>query len=144
MQQSVLKNNIAKFNAPNYLNTDPPDHVDVFAASIKVSSAKPAYIRPIVIKSRKEAKPIEPATVAQSTPSLPKSSYEIALETQKRIQALRAQSELQNLNMPIQKIVIEKSRNNWKVIIGYSVALILLALMIGPLFNHVATALAAF
>lgn len=140
--------NIAKFSKPaqgtkaKHKGSSPK--VDVFAAGIVVDDYKTVVIQPNIIKTRGVDTQSLIDALQDNTTGPAKSPYQIELDTQKRIQRLRDQALLQQHNAPKKNEAIKKSSDNWKIIVAYSVAILLLLLLVGPFFGHVASALAAF
>ena len=142
MNQTVLSPNIATQDETNYTNKTPRYTVDVYSASITIHSDDIVMIRPNVIDTNRLVS--QKPEFTSSVPEPIKSQHQTVIETQKRIQTLRAQSILQNHNSSKRKARFKSSSDNWKLIVGYTIAILLAVLLLIPFVNHVATALAAF
>ena len=137
MNQTVLHPNTAKLDETQHQSASYRDTIDVYSASIEILGDEAATIRPNIIDTQK---PVFVDTVAQPA----KPQYQTDIDTQKRIQRLRAQAILHSHNAPKKNIVTRQSSDNWKLIVGYTIAILLAVLLVIPFVNHVATALAAF
>lgn len=141
--------NISEFNEPTQhgkanKHTDSNPRVDVFAAGIVVDSYRTVVIQPNIIKTRRAETKSLIGELQDNASGPTKSPYQIELDTQKRVQRLRDQALLRQHNAPKKNEMIKKGSDNWKLIVAYSAAILLLLLLVGPFFGHVASALAAF
>lgn len=137
MNQTVLHPDTIRLDESNHTSTSHNNTVDVYSASIEIHGDEAVTIRPNIIDTHK---PIFVDPVVQPL----RSQYQTDIDTQKRIQKLRAQAILQSHNAPKKNIVARHGRDNWKLIVGYTIAILLAVLLVLPFVNHVATALAAF
>lgn len=141
--------NIAKFNKSTQ-NSKTDEHissnprVDVFAAGIVVDSYRTVVIQPNIIKTRRVETKNQIGELQDNALVPTKSPYQVELDNQKRIRRLRDQALLQHYNAPKKHEVIKKGSDNWKLIAAYTAVVLLLLLIVGPFFGHVASALAAF
>lgn len=134
MNQTLLRLDTASSNDS--------DTIEVYSAGIEVHDASPIIIRPNVIDTR--TVPNQRLAFTDYRRSEPiKSAYQAQLDSAKRVQRLRDQSILQRHSKSKKSIAIQKVNANWRPILVYGLAILLLALIVGPFFGHVATALAS-
>ena len=137
MNQTVLHPDTARLDESKHTGTSHNNMVDVYSASIEILGDEAVTIRPNIIDAHK---PVFVDPVSQPV----KSQYQTDIDTHKRIQRLRAQAILQSHNAAKKNIITRHGSDNWKLIVGYTIAILLAVLLVLPFVNHVATALAAF
>lgn len=134
MNQTLLRLDTA---SPNDSDT-----IEVYSAGIEVHDTGPVIVRPNVIDA--SILPNQRLAFTDYRKSEPiKSAYQEQIDTAKRVQRLRDQAILQRHSKHNTNIVVQKANANWRLVLGYGIAVLLLALIVVPLFGHVATALAS-
>lgn len=134
MNQTLLRLDTA---SPNDSYT-----IEVYSAGIEIHDTDPVIIRPNIIDTRMVPKQKLVFTDYHKSEPV-KSTYQSQIDTAKRVQRLRDQAILQHHSQPKKKIAIQKANANWRLVLGYGIAVLLLALIVVPLFGRVATALAS-
>ena len=142
MNQTVLHPDMARLDESNHTSISHNNTVDVYSACIEIHGDDTVTLQPNIIDTQElvSRKPTFIATMVKPA----KSQYQIDVDTQKRIQRLRAQAILHSHNAPKRNSVVKISNNNWRLFVGYTIAILAAVLLVIPFVNHVATALAAF
>jgi hypothetical protein len=134
MNQTLLRLDTA---SPNDSDT-----IEVYSAGIEIHDTDPVIIRPNIIDTRMVPKQKLVFTDYHKSEPV-KSTYQSQIDTAKRVQRLRDQAILQHHSKHNTNIVVQKANANWRLVLGYGIAVLLLALIVVPLFGRVATALAS-
>lgn len=146
----VVKSMVKKYNrlmnqTSLRLDTSGPndsDTIEVYSAGIEIHDTTAVIIEPNILDTRViPDQNLTPADYRETEPI--KSAYQAQLDSAKRVQRLRDQSILQRHSKSKKSIAIQKVNANWRPILVYGLAILLLALIVGPFFGHVATALAS-
>ncbi len=142
---------ISKFNKSAKQDETHSDNVsskiDVYTTGIFVDDADMVTIRPNIITSEDSmVKDPMPENVVAENAVINSQTlrYQSELETQKRIQQIRTRALLHQYNAPKKMDGLKQSSDSWKLVIAYAAAILLLVLLVGPFFSHVASALSAF
>ncbi len=142
---------ISKFNKSTKRDENHSDNgnsrIDVYTTGIFVDDADMVSIRPnIVSREDNMVKIPMPESVVDENAAITSQTlrYQSELETQKRIQQIRTRALLHQYNAPKKIDGLKQSSDSWKLVIAYAAAILLLVLLVGPFFSHVASALSAF